>query len=162
MLNKIAGLLLLALLGAPAAHATSLPDDLGAKLGWLQGCWLPDGAEPGSVEQWTSAAGGVMLGMNRTVKAGKLGSFEFMQLREDTPGKLRFVAQPSGKPPTSFALVRHDEGEFVFANAGHDFPQRVIYRRKGDHALHARVEGKFKGKQEAIDFPMQRIACTAP
>ena len=147
---------------APAVQAGAMADDLGAKLGWLQGCWAPEGAggpDRGSVEQWTGAAGNVMLGMARTIKGGALRSFEFMQLREDQPGKLTFIAQPNGKPPTTFTLLRQSETEFVFQNPGHDFPQRVIYRRKGDTALHARVEGTVKGKLEGIDFPMTRVRC---
>ena len=143
---------------APGTHAAA-PHDLGAKLGWLQGCWAADGADPGSVEQWTSAAAGTMLGMSRTVKGGKVRAFEFMQLREDQPGKLTFIAQPSGQAPTTFSLLRESEYEFVFENLAHDFPQRVIYRRAGEDALHARIEGMSRGALKGIDFPMKRIKC---
>lgn len=143
---------------APCAHAAA-PHDLGAKLGWLQGCWAADGADAGSVEQWTSAAAGTMLGMSRTVRGGKVRAFEFMQLREDQPGKLTFTAQPSGQAPTTFSLLRESENEFVFENLAHDFPQRVIYRRAGENALHARIEGMSKGAVKGIDFPMKRVKC---
>ena len=89
-LSRVMCLLLCsAALAAPASASSAMADDLGAKLGWLQGCWTPTGAggpERGSIEQWTSAAGNVMLGMNRAIKGGALSSFEFMQLREDQPG----------------------------------------------------------------------------
>lgn len=156
MMIRILPLLFCAIL-APA-HA-SLPDDLGAKLGWLQGCWAAQGAERDSVEQWTSAAGKVMLGMSRTVKAGELRSFEFMQLREDQPGKLTFTAQPNGAAPTTFALLREGDGEYTFENKAHDFPQRVIYRRVGENALLARIEGLSKGALKGIDYPMKRVSC---
>jgi hypothetical protein len=162
MLNKTRRLmpaLLVAAFLSPGASAASPPDELAATLGWLQGCWQPDGADTGSTEQWSSAAGAVMLGFGRTVADGKLRSYEFMQLREDPPGKLTFIAQPSGRPPTAFPLLRHTGDEFVFENLGHDFPQRVIYRRKGDNALHASIEGQAKGKLQRIDFPMHRVAC---
>lgn len=148
----------LALFATLPAHA-SLPDDLGAKLGFLQGCWATEGAEAGSVEQWTSAVGGVMLGMSRTVKGGKVRAFEFMQLREDEPGKLTFVAQPSGAAPTTFALLRQSETEYVFENLAHDFPQRIMYRRQGENTASARIEGKSKGTLKGIDFPMKRVSC---
>jgi hypothetical protein len=148
-------LLLLAASGA-AAPASSID-----RLGWMQGCWMVTGTEPGSGEQWSSAAGGSMIGMSRTVKAGKTVEFEFIQIREVSPGKLTFIAQPSGKPPTSFPLARQDGNAFVFESAGQDFPQRVIYRPDGKQGMHARVEGMVKGKLEAIDFPMQRVRCEA-
>ena len=131
------------------------------KLGWLQGCWHVAGTDKGSVEQWTSAAGGSMLGMSRTVKGGKTQDFEFIQIREDTSGKLVFIAQPSGAPPTSFPLLREDGAMFVFEQKAHDFPQRVIYRKDGDKAMMARIEGMVKGKLESMDFPMKRISCEA-
>ncbi len=131
------------------------------KLAWMQGCWMATGGEAGTVEQWTSADGGSMFGMSRTVKGGKTADFEFMQIREVTPGQLAFIAQPSGRAPTSFALARQDVSGFVFENTGHDFPQRVIYRADGPNALFARIEGLSKGKIKGIDFPMQRISCDA-
>ncbi len=147
---------------AVAAHASAAPDSL-ARLAWLQGCWgASGGAEAGSGEQWTSSAGGAMLGMGRTVRNGKMLDFEFFQIRETAPGKLAYIAQPGGAPPTTFLLVREDEVEFVFENPAHDFPQRIIYRRAGETAMNARIEGMVKGKPKGIDFPMKRVSCTAP
>ncbi|UUZ56882.1 DUF6265 family protein [Massilia sp. H-1] len=42
---------------------------------WMQGCWQWVNADPGSVEQWTAPAGGLMLGMSKTIKSGKLSAF---------------------------------------------------------------------------------------
>ena len=70
-----------------------------------------------------------------------------------------FIAYPNGKSPTRFPLKSQGENEFVFEQAGHDFPQRVIYRRSGNATLHARIEGKLKGKLESVDFPMTRVRC---
>ena len=148
--------ILATLLGAGSAQAATLD-----QLRWLQGCWRSAGAEAGSQEQWMGPAGGSMLGSSRTIKGGKTVNFEFMQFRESAPGQLVFIAQPSGAPPTTFTLLREADGEFVFENAGHDFPQRVIYQRDGATGLRARIEGVMKGKPKGIDFPMQRISCEA-
>lgn len=146
---------------AAASGAMASPADPFANLSWLQGCWAPAaGGEPGTVETWMGPAGGSMLGMSRTVKNGKTGEFEFIQIREIEPGKLAFIAQPGGRPPTSFPLLKSTDTEFVFENTAHDFPQRVIYRRDGER-LFARIEGMMKGKARGIDFPMKRISCEA-
>ena len=131
------------------------------RLAWMQGCWAAPGAEKGSGEQWTSAEGGSMLGMSRTVKGGKTVAFEFVQIRDVTPGQLAYIAQPSGRPPTTFPLVRQDGAAVVFENLAHDFPQRIIYRPDAAQGMLARIEGMAKGKLKGIDFLMQRVSCAA-
>ena len=146
---------------AAAGAAPATPADPFANLGWLQGCWVPGaGGEAGTVETWTGPAGGTMLGMSRTVKHGRTGEYEFIQIREIEPGKLAYIAQPGGRPPTTFPLLKSSDTEFVFENPAHDFPQRVIYRRDGERLL-ARIEGTIKGKARGIDFPMKRASCDA-
>ena len=149
----IAGVLTLTI---GSAHAA--PESL-SQLGWLAGCWRAAGAEAGSVEQWMAPVGGTMLGMSRTVKGGKTVAHEFLQIRESEPGKLAFIAMPSGQPTATFAALETSTNHVVFENLAHDFPQRVIYRRDGDAILNARIEGTMKGKAKGIDFPMRRTSC---
>ena len=141
-----------------ATSATAAHDPV-TRLAWLQGCWQVQGSDAGTVEQWTSAAGGTLFGLSRTVKAGKTTEFEFVHVREVEPGVLAYIAQPSGRPPTPFRLLRSTDNEFVFENLDNDFPQRVIYRRDGPNALVARIEGTSKGTTRGIDFPMKRMSC---
>lgn len=131
------------------------------KLAWMQGCWRAEGAEKGSGEQWTSAEGGSMFGISRTATGGKMSEFEFIQIREVTPGQLAYIVQPSGRPPTSFPLARQDGLTFIFENPAHDFPQRVIYRPDGPHGMLGRIEGMSNGKVRGIDYPMHRVSCDA-
>ena len=77
---------LLTLGSAQAADNTVAPPETVDKLAWLAGCWNVDGAEPGSGEQWSTAAGGTLLGTSRTVKGGKTTAFEFVQIRLTDPG----------------------------------------------------------------------------
>jgi hypothetical protein len=130
-----------------------------ASVAWLAGCWAQQGREAGSVEQWTAPAGGLMLGMARIIKNGRVVEFEFMQMRADADGKLNYIAQPQGRPPTTFKLLSEGEAEAVFENPAHDFPQRVSYRRTAPDRLVARIEGEMNGKARGIDFAMQRAAC---
>lgn len=151
-MNKLIPALLL------AACATARADPF-EPVAWLAGCWAQQGREAGSVEQWMAPAGGLMLGMARLVKQGRVVEFEFMQIRADADGRLHYIAQPQGRPPTSFGLLRHGDAEAVFENRAHDFPQRVSYRRTAADRLVARIEGEMNGKPRGIDFEMQRSAC---
>jgi hypothetical protein len=152
----------LSLLLLACGAASAAPDPV-ARLAWMQGCWVAtDGAEAGSGEHWMAAAGGTVIGSSRTIRNGKTEAWEFLQIREVEPGKLGYIAMPSGRAPTTFALLRESDTEWVFENLAHDFPQRIIYRREGDKLLHARIEGMSKGKLKGIDFPMKRASCEAP
>ena len=143
---------------AGASHAQQDID----RLAWMAGCWRADGAEPGSVEQWTAPAGGTMLGMSRTVRGGRTAEFEFMQLRHLADGTLAFVPQPAGRPPTVFRLLRLTQAEVVFENPEHDFPQRIGYARDGETRLLAHIEGQRGGTPRRIDFVFVRTACDGP
>jgi hypothetical protein len=129
------------------------------RISWLAGCWNADAAEPGTQEQWMPPAGGTMIGMGRTVKAGKTIEFEFMRIHAAPDGKLLFTALPSGQKETTFTEFRLGESEIGFENPGHDFPQRVIYKLQGATRLLASIEGTRKGVARTIEFPMQRTKC---
>ena len=147
-------------LALSAGAAFAAPDPV-EQVAWLQGCWRATCSEGGSVEQWTAPAGGTMLGLSRTVKGGRTVAHEFLQIRETAPGKLAYIAMPSGQATATFALVQASANHAVFEDPAHDFPQRVIYRRDGEAILNARIEGSVNGKAKGIDFPMQRTSCEA-
>ena len=57
------------------------PDSVEA-LGWLAGCWAGGSSGRAYEEHWMKPAGGVMLGMSRTIAGGKAVGHEFLQIRE--------------------------------------------------------------------------------
>lgn len=129
------------------------------QLSWLSGCWRTLDAEPGSGEIWTTPAGGSLLGLSRTVKGGQTTAFEFMRIGPLPDGRLAFFAQPSGRPPTTFAAVKISTVEAVFESAELEFPKQVIYRRDGEDRVNASIEGTRNGVFRSIAFPMERSAC---
>jgi hypothetical protein len=104
--------------------------------------------------------GGMLMGMSRTVE-GSVRSSEFLQISADGD-VLVFRATPSNQEPAEFRSTELSDTRVVFANPGHDFPQRVIYEvRDGGKALDARVEGQMGGQLQGIDYPYRRVACAA-
>jgi hypothetical protein len=105
-------------------------------LTWLSGHWRSEAEGRISEEIWTTSEGGIMLGMGRSLRDGEARSFEFLMIHfgEETV----YHAQPGGRPPVSFTLVEASDSHAVFENAGHDFPQRITYRREGGE-LHAEI-----------------------
>ena len=104
-------------------------------------------------------AGGIILGIGRTVKSGKAVDFRFMRI-EQQGADMFYVARPKeNKEDTSFMLVKWGVNAATFENPAHDFPQRIIYRLQPDGSLFARIEGKLQGQIKGIDYPMARGRC---
>jgi Domain of unknown function (DUF6265) len=129
-------------------------------LSWLSGCWEGRQSESLVEEHWSKPEGQSMLGFSRTLKDNKTVSYEFMQIREMAMG-LEYVAQPQGGQKVSFKLVKSDNGKYVFENATHDFPQRIVYERQGAMMMTS-IDGLLKGKQERQEFIMRRVRCNEP
>jgi hypothetical protein len=127
------------------------------RVAWLQGCWQLDSGTRVVEEQWMAPRGGVMLGMGRTVRDGKVVEYESVLLREQD-GKLAYEAHPSGQPSAVFVSSTIDESTVIFENPAHDYPQRVGYKRERDSLL-AWIDGTAGGKSRRVDFPYRRVAC---
>jgi hypothetical protein len=129
------------------------------RLDWLAGSWKLEAKGKLIEEHWTAAAGGMMIGMSRTVVNGKTVSFEFLRIEQRADGVV-YIAQPEGKPGTEFWLAEATAAEWVFANPQHDFPNKIRYRRNSDGSLTARIEDET-GKK-GMDFPYQRGVLKRP
>lgn len=127
-------------------------------LTWLSGCWERAQGKLLGEEQWMRPAGGLMLGMSRTLRDGALVEFEAVRIYEDGD-TLVYAATPPGQTPAEFRAIEASDSRIVFENLAHDFPQRVIYRRAGADSIVARIEGTRDGKVRGVDFPMRRAAC---
>ena len=132
--------LAIVLLITSSLSAAELPE-------WMAGTWRAESDGTQMEEHWTSAAGGMMLGLHRDVRPNGKGFFEFLRIQQKD-GVVTYLAMPGGKPATAFPLKSMTDSKVVFENLQHDFPQRIIYWRDGAQ-LCARVEGKMKEKEES-------------
>ena len=99
-----------------------------------------------------------MMGVARTIRGGKVVSHEFLLIDTDPQGAYYLPRLSSGATPVKFRLTTQNAAEVIFENAGHDFPQRIIYR-KVEGGIHARIDGKQNGKDRAVEFRMKEVAC---
>jgi len=130
-----------------------------AKLAWISGCWQRT-ARNGQIidEQWMAPKGEAMMGMSRTVRGDSL--IEYEQLRIGArAGRAVYFAAPSGQKPSEFTAASVSDTLVVFENPQHDFPQRVIYRKRGADSLVARIEGTMNGTARGVDFPYAKARC---
>jgi hypothetical protein len=143
--------LLLSLLGGDSQAAQP------ASLDWLAGQWCGGEGSERVEEHWLSPAkNGELLGLSRTLRDGRMASFEFLRIG-DVDGVPTYLAQPGGRPPTAFK--RSDGGErwVRFENPSHDFPTRIEYRREGE-ALQAVVGGKGRDGKDT-SFTLDFVRC---
>jgi hypothetical protein len=161
-IHTMTAVLAMSVFGMHAGHAqdTVRPPSRTADAGvpsWIVGCWsAADGSD--SREYWFAAGSDALVGVGRSVRAGRLAGYEFMVIRT-TPAGLSFTAKPAGQAEATFLAVTVAAREVVFENAAHDFPQRVIYRSASAGTLSGRIEGTENGTQRAIDYPMIRTSC---
>ena len=125
---------------------------------WMTGCWAGEEGQSRVEEQWTKPAGGQMMGVSRTIRAGKVVFHEFLLIDTDQEGAYYLPRLSNGAEPVKFRLTTQSETGAIFENPAHDFPQRIIYR-KTEGGLFARIDGKQNGKDRAVDFPMKSVAC---
>lgn len=145
--------------------AAALPGEEASKagagveaLGWLAGHWRMEKAGRVIDEQWMAPAGGVMLGMSRTVAKGKVVEHEFIQLRTGPGGEVFYVALPSRQKEATFKASAVGPGRAVFENPEHDFPRRITYALQSDGALLATIEGPgADGATRKVEFAYRRV-----
>ena len=118
-------LALIASANALLPTATAADD---AALDWLVGCWRNESGD--TTERWTAPAPGLLFGSSVTVAEGKVVFFEFMQIEPGDSGYV-FSAYPRGIGPNPFPSEAVGEQRISFANAEHDYPQRITYWREG-------------------------------
>ena len=144
-------LLVLCVLATLPIQTTSLAD-----ISWIAGDWqTAPGGRAQIEEHWTTAAGGTMMGMSRTVAGEKTAEFEYLRIEQRADG-IYYVAHPKARcPGTDFKLTRASATEAVFENPQHDFPKRIIYRKTADDSLTASIDGGEGTK--AMSFAFRRM-----
>ena len=125
---------------------------------WLAGCWELRAGARVTQEQWMAPLGGAMLGMSRTVARDTVREWEHLVIGP-RDGSIAYTAKPSRQLETVFPATQLSDSLLVFENLAHDFPQRIMYRRRGADSVVARIEGPRNGQTRGIDFPMRRASC---
>ena len=148
-----AGVAALVMAVAPASSVLGQGQSL-ADAAWLAGCWQQRAGDRLIDEQWMAPAGGVMLGMSRTVRDGRMRGYELVRI-EEREEVLVYVAEPSGQARAEFGATRVTADALVFENPEHDFPKKIEYLRNGADSLIANVSADGDGFQ----LRMGRIMC---
>lgn len=152
----LAATLLLPAAGVPVPARSSAVE----QVAWLAGCWERGSGNRIVEEQWMRPRGGTMLGMARTVRGDSTIEWEHLRIAEEGD-TLVYHAMPSRQEPAAFRSISVANDAVTFEDKGHDFPQRISYRRAPGDSLHARIEGTVRGQTRGVDFRYQRVACSS-
>jgi len=134
--------------------ATPVSPSLSA-ISFMSGCWTGPSPNGATIEEHYSAASeNMMIGMTRYVRNGRVVDFEFTTV-ERTDSTFVMTPRPKGMKSDSFPLKDVADGRATWENLGHDFPQRIIYRRGGDGSLIARIEGTTSAGERHVEWTMR-------
>ncbi|QGX38406.1 DUF6265 family protein [Permianibacter aggregans] len=147
--------LTIAAMVAGLAAASSLQANQAEALDWLTGHWCGGSGDEQIEEYWLAPKGGISLGISRTLRSGKIASFEYMRIAASADA-VHFIAQPGGGKPVAFKRTASGADWVRFENPEHDFPRLIEYRHDGN-SLTAEIAGPGKdGKTMAIPFAYTR------
>ncbi len=131
-------------------------------LAWLSGCWRGSVNQRDFREHWLPLRGNLLVGAGHTVSGGRTQDFEFVRIESRADG-VYYVASPSGQREAAFKLastqIDGPDSIFTFANAAHDFPQTIVYRRGTGGWLYVHGEGTVAGEERKVIYPLRRIDC---
>jgi hypothetical protein len=139
-MKKVMGITTACVLSLAGGAAAAAPD-----LSWMRGYWCGATGATREEEVWLAPRGNLLLGMHRDTQGDVARGFEFLRI-ELKPDGATYVAQPGGKPPVRFELLRSSPRSATFENPAHDYPKRIHYERSNS-ALVAWIEGAKDGEK---------------
>jgi hypothetical protein len=122
---------------------------------WLHGTWAMEHGSAWAEEVWTAPRGGMMLGIGREGFGPDVKSWESTRIQRKPDGTLSYFAQPKGGVAVEFPMAVSSDAAIEFANAAHDFPQRIRYWREGQLLMAeiSRMDGS-----DAVRFNYRPVA----
>jgi len=147
MKHTLVFIFMLALMRVVAAQSPIPASDL-KKVSWLEGTWVRTKLKPGrtGAESWKKQSAGAWRGLGYTLQGTDTLFVERMSLIivENTPA---FVADvPENKGLVYFKFTAVTDHSFTCENAAHDYPQKIVYDRKGSQ-LKVTISGGGKSSE---------------
>lgn len=121
-------------------------------LSWIIGCW--EIADSQTVECWHEASDGTLSGRSEMTRRDGSTFTEVLRIERESD-TLVYIAQPGDAAPTSFTEISQSDFAVVFANVGHDYPQRITYTRNGPMTLRASIALADGSRERVFEFIRQ-------
>lgn len=128
------------------------------KVNWLVGEWGNTTPEGNLTETWTQLNDSTLSGKTVFV-TGKDTMFtetiEIVQVNDSLLYNTKVSNQNEGKM-VSFKASNVADGQVVFENPKHDFPQKIAYNKISADSLVAEISGMKDGKESKESYPMKK------
>jgi len=126
---------------------------------FILGSWEMQTPKGKIVEQWSKGVDKILKGKSYRVNAkGDSVLTETLQIRKI--GKDVFycsiVANQNEGEEVCFKLISPKDQIYIFENAAHDFPQRIVYQNQRKNEMLAWIEGELNGKSRKSEFRYKR------
>ena len=161
----IAGLLLGVAIPSAAPGEPDKPVSI-RDLSWLAGRWQGSFFGQGPMEEtWLPPLANSMVGTFRAAKDDKVFLYEMLVIEQEgetlrlrmlhfDAGLKGWASEASG--PAQWPYRSHGKTKVVFEDEKREFPQRMVYERKGETTLEIRLEGTQQGRPHQVAFTFER------
>lgn len=141
--------------------AASIPagNDQLRDLHWLAGWWQQVTPEGTIFETWVKNEDGSMAGSGGFIKGTDTMVSETIALKviDNVVQYIPTVKDQNNGAPVPFKMTYAAADSFLFENPGHDFPDKITYRRIDAQHMTARISGTPGGNPHAEAFEMTRV-----
>jgi hypothetical protein len=129
------------------------------RLNWLIGNWKTVADKTTTFEIWTKLNDSTFSGKSFSIYGKDTLFSETISLKQSKNCLFYIptVKDQNNQKPVKFKFVGCKQGEFIFENREHDFPQRIIYKNPQIDFLCARIEGVQNGKFIKEDFNFVKV-----
>ncbi len=152
-------LLLLFILNSCSPQVDSFHNNSIESLHWLIGSWKTVSENTTTYEIWLKANDSILIGKSFAIKLQDTVFSETIAIKKigNDLFYIPTVSNQNNGQPVQFKFIEFKNGEFIFENKEHDFPNRIIYKNPQPDFLSARIEGKRNGKFLKADFNFVKV-----
>lgn len=125
----------------------------------LEGRWQRLGKSSPEFEEWKLVQSNLLEGRMYKINGNDTIVSEETRLVEIN-NVILYQAKAFNQPDQgriNFKLTSNANDEFIFENAIHDFPKRIVYQFNGSDSLHAWVDGGQTDNSSRIDFFFRKL-----
>jgi hypothetical protein len=148
------------LLSTISAHGqTPKPDIQRVSLAWLAGSWSDHGEGYTNEEHWHIRSDGSLRGRSLLAQGGTPVYFVDLEITKTSKGIVYVMSRPSnskaGRWRAELGLVQQKAQSVEFRSVTTDFPQRILYERKGAQLI-IRSDRVLRGKKVSETLRLRR------